>query len=105
MQKGKQKMIGLHIEENMPDGCKECRFKAYKQGEWYCVASKSYIKDKYMEQRPIWCKLLKFAQAAPVEPEIEGGNTTYWYVCSECHGQIDTRDQYCRHCGGKVKWK
>lgn len=35
----------------------------------------------------------------PVEIEIEGGGNTWWHVCSECHGAVDTSDLYCRHCG------
>ena len=33
----------------------------------------------------------------PEEVDIEGGGTTWWYVCGDCHGAIDTRDSYCRH--------
>ena len=40
----------------------------------------------------------------PAEPEIEGGTSSYWYVCGACHGIVDTRDAYCKHCGRKIKW-
>lgn len=39
----------------------------------------------------------------PTEPELEGGGSTWWYVCGECHGRIDDRDAYCRHCGRRIK--
>lgn len=35
-----------------------------------------------------------------VRKEIEGGGSTWWYVCEECHTAVDSGDQYCRHCGG-----
>ena len=38
----------------------------------------------------------------PQKMEMEGGNTTYWNVCPECHGAIDCRDRFCRHCGQAV---
>lgn len=38
----------------------------------------------------------------PQEIEMEGGGSTWWYVCPECHGAIDSRDHYCRHCGQAV---
>ena len=38
----------------------------------------------------------------PVEPETEGGGSTWWTVCGECHGAIDPADRYCKHCGQKV---
>ena len=41
----------------------------------------------------------------PVAYEMEGdGRTPFWYwVCGECHGQIDSNDHYCRHCGQAIK--
>lgn len=38
-----------------------------------------------------------------VEPEIEGGGSTWWYVCGECRGAIDKADKFCRHCGREVR--
>jgi hypothetical protein len=35
----------------------------------------------------------------PVGIEIEGGGSTWWHVCGECHGAVDSCDLYCRHCG------
>ena len=43
-------------------------------------------------------------QDAPVEAEIEGGGSTWFYVCGECHGVIDRNELHCRHCGRAVKW-
>jgi hypothetical protein len=39
----------------------------------------------------------------PVEPELEGGGSSWWHVCGECHGTIDENDLFCRHCGRPVK--
>jgi len=39
----------------------------------------------------------------PKEMEIEGGGGTWWDVCPECHGAIDRKDSWCRHCGQAVK--
>lgn len=39
----------------------------------------------------------------PQEMEIEGGGATWWIVCPECHGAIDSQDHFCRHCGQAVK--
>jgi rRNA maturation endonuclease Nob1 len=38
------------------------------------------------------------------EAEIEGGWPTWWYVCSECHVQIDYKKTPCPHCGAEVSW-
>lgn len=44
-------------------------------------------------------------EQAPVEPEYEGdARSSWWWVCSECHTAIDTKDTYCRECGRKIKW-
>ena len=28
----------------------------------------------------------------------------WWYACGNCHGVIDYKDKFCRHCGREVKW-
>ena len=35
--------------------------------------------------------------------EMEGGGSTWWYVCPECHGAINSFDSFCSHCGQAVK--
>ena len=35
----------------------------------------------------------------PVKRDMEGGGLSWFYVCEECHGQVDSRDGFCRHCG------
>ncbi|MBO7709476.1 MAG: hypothetical protein J6S83_03345 [Lachnospiraceae bacterium] len=42
-------------------------------------------------------------QMSPKPIEIEGGETTWWYVCPECHGAVDNGDHFCRHCGQAIK--
>lgn len=37
-------------------------------------------------------------------PEVEGDRWSWFYVCGECHGQINWHDQQCRHCGRWVNW-
>ena len=39
----------------------------------------------------------------PVNAEVEGGGSSWWCVCGECHGIIDFKDSYCKHCGRKIK--
>ena len=39
----------------------------------------------------------------PVETELEGGGSTWWHVCGECHGTIGDYDSFCRHCGRRIK--
>lgn len=38
------------------------------------------------------------------EPELEGGGPTWFWVCNECHGAIDPKDEKCPHCGLKINW-
>jgi hypothetical protein len=35
----------------------------------------------------------------PKQIETEGGGSTWWHVCPECHGAVDSEDHFCRHCG------
>ena len=51
-----------------------------------------------------WSELMKAVaedekKRRPVQVETEGGGSTWWYVCGECHTAIDTGDRYCRQCG------
>ena len=39
----------------------------------------------------------------PQDKEIEGGGLSWWHVCPECHGEIDSQDHFCRYCGQAVK--
>ena len=39
----------------------------------------------------------------PKEKEMEGGGSCWWYVCPECRGPVDHQDNFCRHCGQKLK--
>jgi hypothetical protein len=38
------------------------------------------------------------------EAEIEGGWPTWWYVCSECHVQINYKKTPCPNCQAEVSW-
>lgn len=44
-------------------------------------------------------------ERVPVETEIEGGGSTWWYVCGDCHTAVDSADRFCRQCGRPLKWK
>lgn len=38
-------------------------------------------------------------------PEIEGDPINgYWYVCSECHGSLNWKQNPCPWCGLEVDW-
>ena len=39
------------------------------------------------------------------EPEMEGGGSSWWYVCPECHGAVDPKETRCRNCNKKILWK
>ena len=38
----------------------------------------------------------------PVQAEMEGGGSSWWYVCEECRGAIDSSDSWCKYCGRPV---
>lgn len=39
-----------------------------------------------------------------VLPEVEGDRWNWFYVCGECHGQINWKDKICKHCGREINW-
>ena len=40
----------------------------------------------------------------PVSVEIEGDRWSWFYVCGDCHGQVDWHDERCKHCGRRLDW-
>lgn len=38
------------------------------------------------------------------KPEIEGDRWSWFYVCGECHGQVNWHDPVCSHCGWRLDW-
>ena len=40
----------------------------------------------------------------PVHADVEGGDQTWWYVCSDCRTSISPSDKFCRECGKRIKW-
>jgi hypothetical protein len=80
--------INPDLSEN-EDSCKLCPYAA---NDYACSPWELY--DDILS-------LLK--EQEPVKPEMEGGGSTWWHVCGECHGTIDSSDSFCRHCGRPVK--
>ena len=39
------------------------------------------------------------------EVELEGGGSSWWYVCGECHTAINPKDKFCHECGRRLIWK
>ena len=38
------------------------------------------------------------------EAELEGGGSSWQYVCGECHGAINYQADICNHCGAILSW-
>ena len=47
--------------------------------------------------------ILALLEDRETESELEGGGSSWWHVCGECRGLISTTDNYCRHCGRRLK--
>ena len=98
----------IQIDMPMPEACDVCPFNYdfcycnafgnYDEWEKYSDDWNDHVCDR--ETRPEYCPL---KELYPVEPELEGGGSTWWHVCGECHGAIDASDRYCRHCGRRIK--
>ena len=43
-------------------------------------------------------------QLRQTEAEMEGGGSTWFFVCGECHTAIDSTDKFCRQCGREIVW-
>ena len=93
----------LRIDKPMPESCDRCIFNY----DWInCRAlpddgAESLSGETDTTVRQDWCPLKAWD---PLAPEIEGGSVTWWWVCGECHGEVGSRDKYCRHCGREIAW-
>ena len=41
----------------------------------------------------------------PEQAEMEGGGSSWWYVCPECHVHIKQGTRFCQSCGKEILWK
>ena len=90
--------------EKVIRGLKRC-----SEGTCPSIFSKEYEECEYTDG--LYCRrdrliaetieLLK--EKEPLPAELEGGGSTWWYVCGDCHGAINDSDKYCRHCGRRLK--
>ena len=48
--------------------------------------------------------LLREQEAVKPELRMTKHGFRQWIVCGTCWGKIHGGDDYCRHCGRKVKW-
>lgn len=48
---------------------------------------------------------MTYEQRKRVEAELEGGGTTWFYVCGECHGQVNYLADECKHCKALLSWE
>ena len=70
------------------------KFKFEKMKDWQKVVQETGAPER-----------LDFDEKDPVPAELEGGGSSWWYVCGDCHGAIGLNDHYCKHCGRKVSWE
>ena len=66
------------------------------------AASKYGLDGAYFDIKII-DRIIEELTEEEAEVEIEGGGSTWWYVCGDCHGAINDSDRYCRHCGRRLK--
>lgn len=41
----------------------------------------------------------------PEPAEMEGGGSSWWYVCPECHVNTKYGTRFCGSCGKEIIWK
>ena len=63
--------------------------------------AKSFTAFQYSEQARKAAEVL--ARQDPLPAELGDGGSSWWYVCGECHGAVDRKDRFCRHCGRPVE--
>ena len=63
-----------------------------------CSTCKKFREDK-------WCIECNYESRKTTAKKVIGGGehdgATCWIECSSCHGAVDAKDTYCKHCGAK----
>ena len=75
-----------------------------------CISISTAIRTEQPASSLFWLRMAGVVEEAakmlenslPTGIEIEGGGSSWWYVCEECRGAVDTSDSYCKHCGRKL---
>ena len=60
------------------------------------IASGAYFRELISEA---------YSLLNPEAADMEGGGSSWWYVCPECHGHIKYGTKFCPECGKEVLWK
>jgi hypothetical protein len=81
------------VGKDLPD-CDKCPYTGLPGTECYSNMFFDAL-ELLKEQEPV---------EAGTDCEDAGDFSSWWYVCGNCGGTIDYHDDYCRHCGRKVKW-
>ena len=86
----REKVIkGLEICTTRPRYCTDCPYK----------------KDCVLDSQEVMEDSIALLKEQEAEVEIEGGGSTWWYVCGECHTAINPGDKKCRECGRRLIWE
>ncbi|MBP5726637.1 MAG: hypothetical protein J6Y48_06130 [Clostridia bacterium] len=96
----------IRIDKEIPKHCAECKLMVvHKETDFYPTFLCKLV-WRELDHENVCKKRAEFCQLEDVEPaevEMEGGGSSWWYVCGDCHGAIDKWDNYCKHCGRPVK--
>lgn len=99
-----QQQMKLKKFANNPALSEDFRELLYQQ--IYNINLLQWYRKEWMDLLNKYRKIRDNSTIPVVEPELEGGSCSWWYVCSECHTMlIKGKDKYCSQCGGKVEWK
>lgn len=83
------------LEHCIQDDCEGCPYDGVCRNRLYALDNDILALLREQEQEPV---------EAITDSECEGNFGSWWYACGGCHGVIDYKDKFCRHCGKVVKW-
>lgn len=101
-------MINLEKVINAIECCIESRTRCFDDKDKLCpyFSTKSCMcEHELLRDALILLKDQKENLEHITTVDLEGDpHNGYWYVCEECHGHVDWKDQYCPHCGWRLDW-
>ena len=102
-----EKLMTQEMLENIKEELKQFAKAVAEQRNLEIKEIEFEVKDdekiKGYEDIVMTAKMQNKVEKEPVEPELEGGGF-YWWVCGECHTQVERGYEKCPECGRRILW-
>lgn len=103
-----EKLMIQEMLENVKEELKRFAKEVAKQRDLDIKEIEFDVKDseKLRGYKDVWMtvKMKEKEEKDGVEPELEGGEPHWFFVCGECHTLLNRGQEKCPECGRRILW-